>query len=188
MLIGIGALACMVTGGVLGAVLFSFGLVSVICTGKRNLYTGWVGVCDFKTAAGWRKLFAMLLLNSVGVALVATLAWIADVDIAASVDAIVEKRLQSSYLGLFCKSVITGIIMHICVWCAIHKATFIPTLLGVPLFILCGLPHCIADVFYYTTSVANGNADIALLLPWVVSIAGNTVGCNVPRLMDKDMG
>ncbi len=188
LLIGIGALACTTTGGVLGAVLFSFGLVSVICTGKRNLYTGWVGVCNFTSAADWRKLFTMLFLNSVGVALIAALAWVADVDLSASVTSIVEKRLQSTYLGLLCKSAITGIIMHICVWCAIRKETFIPTLIGVPLFILCGLPHCIADVFYYTTYAANGNFDVALLAPWAVSIVGNTIGCNIPRLIDENMG
>ena len=190
MLIGIGALAYLTVGGILGAILFAFGLMAVICTGKRNLYTGWIGICNFRAIEGWSRLFSMLLLNSIGVAFVAGLVYCTDINLLDRTNEIVNIRLNSTHLSLFCKSILTGIIMHVCVCCAIHKNTFIPTLIGVPLFILCGLPHCIADVFYYTYYVIN-NGHIEHILPvlvsWTVSIVGNTVGCNIPRLIDTDI-
>jgi 16S rRNA (guanine(966)-N(2))-methyltransferase RsmD len=61
-------------------------------------------------------------------------------------------------------------------------------LFGVPLFINCGFPHCLADAFYYlTVPVAYTGAhlaELAVLYPCLV--IGNFVGCNLYRFMKLD--
>ena len=52
---------------------------------------------------------------------------------------------------------------------------------GVPVFILCGLPHCVADAFYYALALFCGKAEWGLLTAWLWAIAGNYIGCNLPR-------
>lgn len=185
-LISLGALAYLVVGGPLGALLFAFGLISVINTGKRNLYTGWVGICNFGSWGGWGTLIAMLTLNAMGVLIGVLLTCGTGIDIMEPVANIIDARYEASWLEIVSKSIYTGIIMHICVWMALYKQTFIPTLIGVPLFILCGFPHCIADVFYYGVYLCC-DWDMNVLWPWFLSIVGNTIGCNIPALIDWEM-
>ena len=58
-------------------------------------------------------------------------------------------------------------------------------LFGVPLFIYCGFPHCLADAFYYITvpvEYTGANiAQVAALYPCLV--IGNFVGCNLYRFI-----
>lgn len=185
-LISVGALSYVIVGGPIGALLFSFGLITVINTGKRNLYTGWVGICDFKSKQDWIKLFKMLIWNAVGVFLGCVLTLLSNIDIQDTVTTIVEGRLNTSLISILTRSIYTGVIMHVCVWMAIHKQTIIPTLIGVPLFILCGLPHCIADIFYYGMSLKLG-WDWHIPCVWLTSVVGNTIGCKIPSIFNKEM-
>ena len=78
-----------------------------------------------------------------------------------------------------------GMIMTIAVYGARQKH-YLPLLFGVPVFILCGLPHCVADAFYYATAAFYGNFEWSLLIAWLWAIAGNYIGCNLPRwFMDE---
>lgn len=185
-LISLGALAYLLVGGPLGAILFSFGLITVTHTGRRCLYTGWVGICNFSNKEGWGRLFLMLFWNTIGVCLGALLTLAMNVDVQQAATTIVENRLEMSHLEILSKSLVTGVIMHCCVWMAIYKQTVVPILIGVPLFILCGLPHCIADVFYYSI-YTYFNWDITVIVPWVISIMGNTIGCNLPGFFNDDL-
>ena len=185
LLISMGALAYTVVGGPIGALLFAFGLITVINIGKRNLYTGWVGICRYDKD-DWLKLFYMLTLNGVGVLLGVVLALMSNIDIDNTIRHIVDTRLNTPLISIFTRSIYTGVIMHVCVWMAIHKQTIIPTLIGVPLFILCGLPHCIADIFYYGMSLKLG-WDNWIVVVWVISVLGNTIGCKIPSWIDKDL-
>ena len=63
-----------------------------------------------------------------------------------------------------------------------QRGTFLPLLFAVPLFILCGLPHCVADAFYYAAGIFRGSYDHGMWLSWVMAIVGNWIGCNLPRL------
>ena len=77
----------------------------------------------------------------------------------------------------------TGFIMEIAVRYGREKQ-WMTVLLGVPVFIFCGLPHCVADIFYYGVDfvTAEGNAT-AYIIPWISAIAGNLIGCNIPRIV-----
>jgi formate/nitrite transporter FocA (FNT family) len=58
-------------------------------------------------------------------------------------------------------------------------------LLGVPLFIICGFPHCVADAFYYLTVPTDFTlahiTDLLILYPSLV--IGNFIGCNFYRFV-----
>jgi formate/nitrite transporter FocA (FNT family) len=61
----------------------------------------------------------------------------------------------------------------------------LPLLFGIPLFIICGFPHCVADAFYYLTvplEYAKQHwVEIVVLYPCLV--VGNFIGCNIYRRM-----
>jgi formate/nitrite transporter FocA (FNT family) len=71
-----------------------------------------------------------------------------------------------------------------------RQGQWLPLLFGVPLFIICGFPHSIADAFYYLAvpgAFLAANAGKVLLV-YVMIVLGNFVGCNLTRfiLWEKD--
>jgi formate/nitrite transporter FocA (FNT family) len=65
-----------------------------------------------------------------------------------------------------------------------REAKYMTLLLGVPVFIFCGLPHCVADVFYYGDDwFTQGGSPASYLAPWAAAIVGNLIGCNIPRML-----
>lgn len=177
LLIGIGGLVYLRVGGVAGAVLFAFGLLSVVMCGAQ-LFTGKAGFLPYKDAA---KLVAMIALNAVGCAIAATIASYCTSDaVTSGLDAILSARLTAPWHKLLITSAGTGMIMTLSVYGARQKH-YLPLLFGVPVFILCGLPHCVADAFYYALALFCGKAEWALLSAWLWAIAGNYIGCNLPR-------
>ncbi len=69
-----------------------------------------------------------------------------------------------------------------------RKGRWLPLLFGVPAFIVCGFPHCVADAFYYLAAPLDflcGNAFDILLL-YLSIVAGNFVGCNIYRVVLPD--
>ena len=66
-----------------------------------------------------------------------------------------------------------------------QEAKFLPLLFGVPLFIFCGFPHCVADAFHYLTAPLDFLIDNLgkVVLLYVGIVAGNFVGCNLYRFV-----
>ena len=177
LLIGTGGLVYLRVGGVVGAVLFAFGLLCVVMCGAQ-LFTGKAGFLPYKDAP---KLLLMLLGNAVGCAVAALIASYSSSDaLVANLDAIINARLAAPWYKILVTSVGTGMIMTLAVYGARQKH-YLPLLFGVPVFILCGLPHCVADAFYYITAVFYDNFEWALLIAWFWAIVGNYIGCNLPR-------
>lgn len=167
--IGLGCLAYLTVGGIIGAILFSFGLSSVILT-QSKLFTGIAGF--WKSYKDILILIPVLILNFIGCWLVG---YFSD---GVNASQIVNNRITSSLSHIFIYSIGTGIIMSTAVKFAKEKNNFIPLLLGVPLFILCGMPHCVADICYYSIE----GWQISFILPWLTSILGNFIGCNYIKL------
>ena len=177
LLIGTGGLVYLRVGGVVGAVLFAFGLLCVVMCGAQ-LFTGKAGFLPYKDVL---KLLLMLLGNAVGCAIAAIIASYSSSDVlVANLDAIINARLAAPWHKILVTSVGTGMIMTLAVYGARQKH-YLPLLFGVPVFILCGLPHCVADAFYYITAVFYGIFEWALLIAWIWAIVGNYIGCNLPR-------
>lgn len=178
-LISLGGLAYLSVGGPIGALLFSFGLICVSFSGIRCLFTGISGATAWSLRDHGILLY-ILLCNWLGCILISFIINSSDINVDSLY--IVNSRINSDFLALFARSILTGIIMHICVWIAKYRKNYIAILLGVPLFILCGLPHCVADIFYYSLDV-NCIIEGTMWLPWLASILGNYVGCNLPRII-----
>lgn len=177
LLIGIAGLVYLRVGGLAGAVLFAFGLLSVVMCGAQ-LYTGKAGYLPYKES--WR-LVPMLLGNAVGCLAGAYIAtYVANDAVMANLGVILEARLTASWDGLLVTSVGTGLIMTLAVYGA-RKGHYLPLLFGVPVFIMCGLPHCVADAFYYGVALLVGRFEWMMLWAWLWAIVGNYIGCNLPR-------
>lgn len=177
LLIGIAGLVYLRVGDLAGAVLFAFGLLSVVMCGAQ-LYTGKAGYLPYKES--WR-LVPMLLGNAVGCLAGAYIAtYVANDAVMANLGVILEARLTASWDSLLVTSVGTGLIMTLAVYGA-RKGHYLPLLFGVPVFIMCGLPHCVADAFYYGVALLVGRFEWMMLWAWLWAIVGNYIGCNLPR-------
>ena len=62
-----------------------------------------------------------------------------------------------------------------------RKGKMLPLLLGVPVFILCGFAHSIADAFYFLVSPSEQLLQVDVLAVYVCEVLGNFVGCNLYR-------
>lgn len=61
----------------------------------------------------------------------------------------------------------------------VEPRNFLILILGIPLFILSGYWHSIADAFYYGVS---GRFDISMLWLYPMTVVGNYLGCNAYNL------
>ena len=176
--------------GIVGAVLFSFGLLTVVGY-KLPLYTGTAGFIPLRDEEGhscWLraigKLLWILLGNIAGCLLVSLLSRLSPIDLGSAAQRILEGRLAVGPLRAGLLAIGCGFIMTTVVTFA-REGKPLTLLLGVPLFIICGFPHCLADAFYYLT-VPTGYtlahlAEVLLLYPCLV--VGNFVGCNLYRFI-----
>lgn len=167
-------------GSLAGAVLFSFGLLTVVGY-KLKLYTGTAGFI-MKNEIG--NLFLILLGNIAGCLLMALLSRVSPMDIQAAAQNILEARLRTGalrcgFLGIGC-----GFIMTTAVQFARQKQ-YLPLLFGVPLFIMCGFTHCVADAFYYLcVPLAFWKAHaLQILAVYGCIVVGNLIGCNLYRIV-----
>lgn len=182
MLIGIAATVNLnVGGGIAGAVLFAFGLLGVV-NWKVDLFTGKSGF--WSGSMIWR-LIPVLLLNIAGVALILLMTLKPEtVEMSCGITA---KRMSTPVLTLFGLSACCGMIMTTAVKFG-REGNWWPLLFGVPTFILCGFPHCIADIAYWTADILNGRDILEIIPVYLVTVAGNYAGCNIPRLIPGFIG
>ena len=178
--IGIAGFGFLALGGIAGAVLFAFGLITVVCY-KLKLYTGTAGFI-IKGEVG--KLLIILLGNIIGCLLVALLARVSPMNLQDAAQKILAGRLAIGPLRAGLLAIGCGFLMTTAVTFA-RRGQWLPLLFAVPMFILCGFPHCIADAFYYLTvpfSFIKENLGNVLLL-YVCLVIGNFIGCNLYRII-----
>ena len=171
--ISVGCIVNLSVGGIAGAIFFTFGLLTVVHYGYK-LYTGTAGFCT-----DWRSIMTLfvfiLTFNIIGCLLAAEMTKIMNPEIIEKASDLLSKResvdwLASLFRGLFC-----GFLMTTAVYFG-RQHMFLPLLFAVPVFILSGFYHSIADSFYYLVS------DTALGLNYFMVIVGNFIGCNLYRL------
>ncbi len=178
LLIGTGGLVYLRVGGIAGAVLFAFGLLCVIMC-QAQLFTGKAGYLPYKDVF---RLVLMLLGNAAGCVIAAIIAqYVANDAVQTNLAGILAARSNASWHSLIVTSAGTGMIMTLAVYGA-KKQHYWPLLFGVPVFILCGLPHCVADAFYYALAAIQGDWGWWILGAWFWAIIGNYIGCNLPRI------
>lgn len=178
-IIAIAGLGYLAIGGLAGAVLFSFGLLTVVGY-KLKLYTGTAGFID---KGGIPDLMIILAGNIAGCLLGALLTRASNMDLQAAAQKILEIRLQNGPLKCGLLGIGCGVIMTTSVTFAREK-NYLPLLFGVPLFIVCGFTHCVADAFYYCSvpfSFIKANFPDVLAI-YVSIVIGNFIGCNLIRI------
>ena len=170
-------------GSLIGAVLFSFGLISVVAY-KLSLYTGTAGFIK-KNEIG--KLFIILGGNIVGCALMGLVSHMSHIDIQQAAQNVLDLRLERGPLACGLLGIPCGFMMTTAVTFA-RRQHYIPLLLAVPLFIVCGFTHCVADAFYYSCAPLEFWQAHALdiLSVDVCIVLGNLIGCNLYRIVLPD--
>lgn len=174
LLIGLGAYGFLALGGIPGAVIFAFGLVGVVLSGTL-LYTGKAGVM---TDIG--ALAKIWLFNVLGCILIGLLVLSIGGEPMERAQTVVAGRLAQGPWRSFLRAVGCGLIIDISVWLYRSSKSLVPVLFGVPLFIVCGFYHSIADVVYL---VGAWTWSPAILWYYPVIVLGNYVGCNVRRIV-----
>lgn len=179
--IGIAGFGFLALGGLAGAILFAFGLLAVVHF-RYKLFTGVIGFFH-----GWKEVGALFIVlggNIVGCLLVALMARTSAMPLQETAQNVLTARLangplRSGVLSIGCGFIVTTAVVFG------RKGQWLPLLFGVPLFIMCGFPHCIADAFYYLTVPFDFLAENAwdTIVLYVCIVAGNFLGCNLYRLI-----
>jgi formate/nitrite transporter FocA (FNT family) len=175
--ISIGCVVNLRVGGVAGAVLFAFGLTTVVYYGMK-LYTGTAGFIRRK--GDWSMLALVLIGNIIGCLLTAWLIGYAQPDCIEPASSILAGRLAKGPWACFLLAIGCGFIMTTAVEFA-RKGKMLPLVFGVPVFILCGFAHSIADAFYFLISPTDQLLQTEVLVVYLSEVLGNFVGCNLYR-------
>lgn len=176
LLIGLGSCGFLALGGLPGAVIFAFGLIGVVLAGTP-LYTGRAGVMPLKETG---TLAVIWLFNILGCVLLGLLVLSLGGETVEKAQGIVAGRLAQGPWRSFLRAVGCGLIIDIAVWLYRTTKSTLPVLFGVPLFIVCGFYHSIADVAYI---FAAGTWDAGLLWYYPMIVLGNYAGCNIRRIV-----
>ena len=167
-----------VGGGVVGAVLFSLGLLSVVSY-RLKLYTGTAGFIDFNKILDYRDLCIIVLVNVLACAIISSVVSYSLPILNSS--SIVQKVVEQGMLKDGVNAIFCGILMTLAVKFG-RENNWLPLLFAVPVFILSGFRHSIADGFYFSLFGWN----LELMSIWIFEVIGNFIGCNLVRWICKD--
>ena len=188
--IGFGGIVYLsVNNAVVGAFLFSLGLLSVLTFGF-DLYTGKVGYVLWRGLAYVADLNIMWAGNIVGTltaALIVRYSRIAE-DLRPRVETMVSAKLGDSGLSVFLLSVACGVCVYIAV--RAYRETegtqrVIMVILPVMAFVLAGFEHSVADSFYFWLYVCYGRGSARLIAYLYLAGIGNAVGAVIIAIADK---
>lgn len=172
--IGLGGAIFIKLGGVIGACMFAFGLLTIVHF-KLPLYTGTAGFIRLNKFKEYKKMFIILFGNIIGCILLSCMN-IKGID----GTAIIQSRIDTSYLQCLLNAIGCGLIMTLIVKGGRDKNLLL-ILFGIPLFILLGFYHSIADAFYIMVSPIELR-NLFFGRYWTI-VLGNFIGCNIPRLL-----
>ena len=174
-----------VLNGVVGAVVFAFGLLTIVAY-KLKLFTGTAGFIS-ANKEDFSNLLLILVGNVIGCGVVALMTRLSPNDINCVAERILTGRVANGALRSGALAIGCGFIMTTAVTFA-RKGNVLPLIFGVPLFIFCGFPHCLVDAFYILTTPANyvaTNAGVVFATYGCV-VLGNFIGCNLYRTILPD--
>ena len=174
MCIGLGGAIFIKLGGVIGACMFAFGLLTIVHF-KLPLYTGTASFIQLNKFKEYKKMFIILFGNIIGCILLSYVN-IKGID----GTAIIQSRIDTSYLQCLFNAIGCGLIMTLIVKGGRDKNLLL-ILFGIPLFILLGFYHSIADAFYMMVSPIELR-NLFFGRYWTI-VLGNFIGCNIPRLL-----
>lgn len=178
--IGIAGFGYLAIGGIAGAALFSCGLIAVVSY-KFKLFTGTAG---FFVKGELGQLGIILIGNIIGCLLMSLMARVSPMPLQEAAEKILSSRLSTGPLKAGILAIGCGFLMTTAVTFA-RRDKWLPLLFCVPMFIVCGFPHCIADVFYYLSCSLDfwQTQFWSILLLYLCIVLGNFIGCNIYRIL-----
>jgi len=154
-----------------GAILFSIGLFTVFTFGL-DLYTGKVGyMFDDKPWTYGIDLLLMLVGNFVGTLFVSFLMPMPEQFVHGFIDGRLD--MLSSPVTVILKGIFCGILMFIAADVYKTKQSYLGAFICVPVFILAGSEHSIADMYYFC---AAGVFTLDALFFIILVAIGNAIG------------
>lgn len=162
---------------VVGAALFSIGLLTILAFGF-NLFTGKVGYALDNKPSYIGTLALIWLGNLIGTGLMAALVRFTRIydALGTKVEGIVDAKLADNPVSILLLAIGCGMCMFIAVDqykkqdCTV-KALFV--VFPVMVFILCSFEHCIANMFYFALA---GSFTVKTLVYLLIMTAGNSIG------------
>ena len=164
-----------------GAILFSIGLFTVF-TFRLDLYTGKVGYAVENKPSYLVDLVVIILGNFVGALIIGQMIPMPEAAEVLIVDAKLGGDID--WWRVFCKGMFCGMLMFIAADYYKTQKKYLATFVCVPVFILAGFEHSIADMFYFC---ASGTFTLDAFLFILVVIVGNAVGGILIPLCKKYM-
>lgn len=157
-----------------GSVLFSVALL-VICLKGYALFTGKVGFMTEKhDREAWRVLGTALLGNLIGTVIGGLLIRYAVPNLGAAAEALAAGKLAQAAPQTFIRACFCGMLMYLAVSVYRDRAGNITAILFcIPVFILSGFEHSIADMFYFA---CGGMFTVRTLAFICVAALGNALG------------
>ena len=163
-----------------GAVLFSVALLC-ICLKGYALYTGRVGyIIESHKKSDFAALAVILIGNLITTFLLGMLVRVSMPQLGETATAICSGKLTQAFWQTLVRAFFCGILMYLAVSIYKEKNSVLGILFCVPVFILCGFEHSIADMFYLG---ASGIFSVKIILFTALVVAGNTFGAIVLPLL-----
>ncbi len=157
----------------IGAILFTVALLS-ICYRGYSLFTGKVGfIVEAHGKEEASVLLTGLLGNTVGTVICGYAMRYAVPTIGEAALALCEGKLTQEIPQTFIRAVFCGVLMYIAVSIFREKSTPLAVIYCIPVFILAGFEHSIADIYYFS---ASGILSVRAFVFLMVVIAGNAAG------------
>ena len=181
-LISLGCYIYLKLGGIAGAILFAFGIITIVGL-NISLYTGIAG-----TDNKFIDKLEVLLMNIVGSMIGGVLILFSDPDIHNVANSLCVNKMNTFWFSTFVKAILCGVIVDISVFLSKAKNSFIPLLIGIPLFILSGFNHSIADTVYFVIGGISDGFTFKFIIYYILCIVGNYIGCNFRRIFIKEYG
>ena len=168
-----GSVFLSVDNKIAGAVLFSVALLS-ICIKGYSLFTGKVGFIPEKHGKEeFSVLFCGLLGNFIATVLGGLLIRFAISSIGENAEIMCKNKLTQTSLSTFIRALFCGILMYLAVSIFKENNRIVGILFCIPVFILSGFEHSIADMFYFAVA---GKFTLSALAFIIIVILGNSVG------------
>ena len=171
-MIGIGGIIYLsLENKIIGSLLFSFGLLTIVAQGFC-LYTGKIGFVK-KT----RELLDMVIVvagNYLGTLLAAGLANAAKLPIDSS--KLVAAKLEKGIGVIFLPAVFCGVMMYLAIDNYNKSKNIVFVIAPVMIFILSGFEHSVADMFYFNLACSFNFKTLGYIC---VMIAGNGIGAKL---------
>ena len=175
-LIGLGVIINLQAGNpTLGALLFSFGLLTIIEM-QLFLYTGKIGFVTADTKTRLPMAILILIFNCIGIAATVGLYALGNQNFVGIISAAAATKFSKTIITLFINACFCGALIHF----AVKNKVTILTIFAVMIFILIGAEHCIADFPYLLF-----NFSPISLLKFISIIIGNSLGAILIERLSK---